>query len=172
MRPSYDELLKVAGFSLLRIVLQQGVMTMCIGMCISTAAIFAACGSVRAQNVSVPTSSTNQVTPSSSITATSARPSPTPSTQPIVPTSQPSAAAVGGESSTGQLGKVVVTSDLDQSREQIAPSLGAVTYSLGPTEIKTVPQGENANFQQILLRRRASSRIPSARNTSAASTRT
>jgi outer membrane receptor protein involved in Fe transport len=50
------------------------------------------------------------------------------------------------------LGKVVVTSDLDLARDEIAPSLGASTYTIGPDQIKTIPQGEDAPFQQVLLR--------------------
>jgi outer membrane receptor protein involved in Fe transport len=51
-----------------------------------------------------------------------------------------------------QLPNVVVTSDLDQSREQIAPPLGGVTYTIGPNQIQSTPEGENATFQQVLLR--------------------
>ena len=50
-----------------------------------------------------------------------------------------------------KLDTVVVTGDLDAAREQIAPSLGAVTYTIGPNQIQTTGQGENASFQQILL---------------------
>jgi len=53
---------------------------------------------------------------------------------------------------TRTLGKVIVTSNLDTARDQIAPSLGASTYSIGPEQIQTIPQGENAPFQQVLLR--------------------
>ncbi len=52
----------------------------------------------------------------------------------------------------GQLGKVTVNSDLDLARDQIAPSLGAVTYNIGPREIQSIPGGENASFQQVLIR--------------------
>ena len=51
-----------------------------------------------------------------------------------------------------QLGNVTVTSDLDEVRDQIAPSLGAQTYSIGQSQIAATPQGENASFQQVLLR--------------------
>ncbi len=51
-----------------------------------------------------------------------------------------------------QLQDVVVAADLDASRAQIAPSLGALTYTIGPNQIQSVPQGENAPFSQILLR--------------------
>lgn len=50
-----------------------------------------------------------------------------------------------------QLGNIIVTADLDAAREQIAPSLGAVAYKIGANQIKSVGQGENASFQQILL---------------------
>ncbi|MGO8676171.1 MAG: TonB-dependent receptor [Limisphaerales bacterium] len=50
-----------------------------------------------------------------------------------------------------QLGTVVVTGNLDAAREQIAPSLGAVTYKIGANQIQTMGQGENSTFQQVLL---------------------
>jgi hypothetical protein len=40
---------------------------------------------------------------------------------------------------------------LDAAREQIAPSLGAVTYTIGPNQIQSMGQGENSSFQQVLL---------------------
>ena len=49
------------------------------------------------------------------------------------------------------LDTVVVTADLDAAREQIAPSLGAVTYTIGPNQIQSMSQGENSSFQQVLL---------------------
>jgi outer membrane receptor protein involved in Fe transport len=54
--------------------------------------------------------------------------------------------------SGGELGKMLVTADLDQAREQIAPSLGAVTYSISQSQIESTPEGEDASFQQVLLR--------------------
>ena len=51
-----------------------------------------------------------------------------------------------------QQGNVVVTSDLDAARSNIAPPLGAAIYSIGQAQIETTPQGENATFQQVLLR--------------------
>lgn len=69
-------------------------------------------------------------------------------------TTEPAATeAVGSASQPAeQLGRVVVTSKLDQARAQIAPSLGATTYTVGPQQINVTPQGENAPFQQVLLR--------------------
>ena len=60
------------------------------------------------------------------------------------PTSQPASSA--------ELHRVVVSSDLDRARDEIAPSLGAVTYTIGPSQIQNIPGGENASFQQVLLR--------------------
>jgi len=50
------------------------------------------------------------------------------------------------------MGKVLVSSNLDQDRDQIAPPLGASTYTIGPNQIEATPSGENASFQQSLLR--------------------
>ncbi len=66
-------------------------------------------------------------------------------------TTQPNTAG-GSKGATGQLGNVVVTSDLDQARDQIAPGIGAVRYTVGPSQIQSTPQGDNAPFQQVLLR--------------------
>ena len=66
----------------------------------------------------------------------------------VTPSLLPGAAAT----TPGQISDVIVTSDLNQARGQIAPSLGAATYTLGPAAIQSVPGGENAPFQQVLLR--------------------
>jgi outer membrane receptor protein involved in Fe transport len=48
---------------------------------------------------------------------------------------------------------VVVTSqELDISREQIVPSLGATRYTVGPDRLDSQAQGENAPFNQTILR--------------------
>jgi outer membrane receptor protein involved in Fe transport len=44
-----------------------------------------------------------------------------------------------------------VVANLDAAREQIAPSLGAVTYTIGEDQIQSISQGENSSFQQVLL---------------------
>jgi len=46
---------------------------------------------------------------------------------------------------------MTVVGDLDQARDQIAPELGAVAYMIGPNQIRTMSQGENSSFQQVLL---------------------
>ena len=73
---------------------------------------------------------------------------PTPNA-PLCPLAQ-STNGVGTNSSV-KLETVVVTAHLDAAREQIAPSLGAVTYKIGADQIQSMGQGENSTFQQVLL---------------------
>src|SRR4029077_3928414 len=71
--------------------------------------------------------------------AVTAAPSPTPST-----TATPGAATVE---------EVVVQSqELDISREQIVPSLGATRYTVGPDRLESQAQGEDAPCNQTILR--------------------
>ena len=67
------------------------------------------------------------------------------------PTTEPVVVPAPGNPS-GRLGEVVVTADLDRQRERIAPALGAGQYTVGPNQIQNIPGGENAPFQQVLLR--------------------
>src|SRR5205807_464535 len=54
---------------------------------------------------------------------------------------------------TAETDRVVVQSEaLDISREQIVPSLGATRYTVGPDRLDSQAQGENASFNQTLLR--------------------
>src|SRR6202140_1128562 len=62
----------------------------------------------------------------------------------------PSTTATPG---TAMAEQVVVTSqELDISREQIVPSLGATRYTVGPDRLDSQAQGENASFNQTILR--------------------
>jgi outer membrane receptor protein involved in Fe transport len=66
----------------------------------------------------------------------------------------PSAATPAG--STDSNGSVsidldVVAKNLDAARQQIQPSLGASVYNFSPEALQTVPQGENAPLNQVLL---------------------
>src|SRR5438034_11140212 len=71
--------------------------------------------------------------------AVTAAPSPTPST-----TAAPGAATVE---------EVVVQSqELDISREQIVPSLGATRYTVGPDRLDSQARGEADAFNQTMLR--------------------
>src|SRR3954462_10895678 len=59
----------------------------------------------------------------------------------------------GSPSGMAQVQDVVVQSqELDVSREQIVPSLGATRYTIGPDRIDSQAQGENAPFNQTILR--------------------
>jgi outer membrane receptor protein involved in Fe transport len=71
----------------------------------------------------------------------------------VAPTNAPAASTNPAPATNAavKLGTVVVTADLDAAREQIAPSLGAVTYTIGPSQIQTMGQGESSSFQQVLL---------------------
>jgi outer membrane receptor protein involved in Fe transport len=71
----------------------------------------------------------------------------------VAPANAPAASsnAAPATNAAVKLDTVVVTADLDAAREQIAPSLGAVTYTIGPNQIQTMGQGESSSFQQVLL---------------------
>src|SRR2546423_987453 len=63
------------------------------------------------------------------------------------------APAASPTSRTATAESVVVTSqELDISREQIVPSLGATRYTVGPDRLDSQAQGENAPFNQTVLR--------------------
>jgi outer membrane receptor protein involved in Fe transport len=68
------------------------------------------------------------------------------SSQSPSPTASPTSADATAE-------RVVVTSqELDISRELIVPSLGATRYTVGPDRLDSQAQGENAPFNQTVLR--------------------
>src|SRR5437016_11175974 len=74
---------------------------------------------------------------STTTTTSAATPAPSPSASP----------------KTAQAEQVTVTSqELDISREAIVPSLGATRYTIGPDRLDSQAQGENAPFNQTLLR--------------------
>jgi outer membrane receptor protein involved in Fe transport len=50
------------------------------------------------------------------------------------------------------LDPVVVTGQLDQSRQAILPNLGATAFLIDAQQIENQPQGDNAPFNQVLLR--------------------
>jgi len=58
----------------------------------------------------------------------------------------------GGSTNVTQLENVTVVGKLDQARNQIMPDLGATKYEVDKTQIATVPMGENAPFNQVILR--------------------
>ena len=62
----------------------------------------------------------------------------------------PAAAAAG--TGVTQLDPMVVTGQLDESRETIVPSLGATSFIMDQQQILNLPQGADAPFNQVLLR--------------------
>ena len=66
---------------------------------------------------------------------------------------QDAVSASPSPATTAEAERVVVASqDLDVSREQIVPSLGATRYTIGPDRLDSQAQGENAPFNQTILR--------------------
>src|SRR6266699_3397741 len=64
-----------------------------------------------------------------------------------------SASPSASPASTAETERVVVQSqEFDVSREQIVPSLGATRYTVGPDRLDSQAQGENAPFNQTMLR--------------------
>jgi hypothetical protein len=61
-----------------------------------------------------------------------------------------SSSATPGTATTEQV--VVTSQELDISREAIVPSLGATRYTVGPDRLDSQAQGENAPFNQTILR--------------------
>jgi outer membrane receptor protein involved in Fe transport len=51
-----------------------------------------------------------------------------------------------------QLNEVDVIGKLDQARNSIQPSLGATDYNIASDQIETQAQGDNASFNQVILR--------------------
>ena len=66
------------------------------------------------------------------------------------PSPTPSTSATPGTATAEQV--VVTSQELDISREQIVPSLGATRYTVGPDRLDSQAQGENAPFNQTILR--------------------
>src|SRR4029077_12028236 len=62
----------------------------------------------------------------------------------------PSATAAPEMGTTEQV--VVTSQELDIPREAIVPSLGATRYTVGPDRLESQAEGENAPFNQTLLR--------------------
>ena len=58
----------------------------------------------------------------------------------------------GSTTNVTKLENVTVFGKLDQARNQIVPDLGATVYAVSKDQIAAQPQGENAPFNQVLLR--------------------
>ena len=70
--------------------------------------------------------------------------------QTVSPTATPSNS--NADQSSQSLNPVTVIGELNEARDQIVPSLGATKYSIGPSDIQHMSQGENAPFNQVILR--------------------
>lgn len=72
----------------------------------------------------------------------------------VAPTAPPNGASSppAATATTVQLDPVVVTGQLDQDRQQIVPNLGATAYTITGQNIQDMSQGEDAPFNQVLLR--------------------
>jgi len=66
------------------------------------------------------------------------------------PSPSPSTTATPGTATAEQV--TVTSQELDISREQIVPNLGATRYTVGPDRLDSQAQGENAPFNQTILR--------------------
>ena len=60
--------------------------------------------------------------------------------------------ATGSATNVTDLGKITVIGQLDQARNQIVPNLGATSYAISQAQIASASQGDNAPFNQVLLR--------------------
>src|SRR5947207_6046743 len=64
----------------------------------------------------------------------------------------PSASPSGSPGTATTESGVVTSQELDIAREQIVPSLGATRYTVGPDRLNQQAQGEDAPFNQTILR--------------------
>jgi hypothetical protein len=67
------------------------------------------------------------------------------------PAPAPQASADAGAASITLDTIEVIAQELNAARLQIQPSLGASTYTFSPEALATIPQGENAPLNQVLL---------------------
>jgi hypothetical protein len=79
-----------------------------------------------------------------SATSPSGSPSPTPTSTSTGQTSP--------TSSDQPLDTITVIGQLNEARDQIVPDLGATKYSIGQAQIQSMSQGDNASFNQVILR--------------------
>jgi TonB dependent receptor len=80
---------------------------------------------------------------------------PTSAQQAASPSPAPSASDQSGAApnqTTQPLDIVTVIGQLNEARDQIVPDLGATKYSIGQTQIQSEAQGDNASFNQVILR--------------------
>jgi outer membrane receptor protein involved in Fe transport len=83
---------------------------------------------------------------------TTSSPNPSPAGTPQANQTTINSSTANSNSSSTELSRVVVVGQLDEARDQIVPYLGATKYSIGQQQIQTQSQGENAPFNQVILR--------------------
>ena len=71
---------------------------------------------------------------------------------PTIVSAPMSSANVTNVSKATKLPEVTVYGKLDQARSQIMPDLGATAYSVSKVQIESLSQGDNAPFNQVILR--------------------
>ena len=71
---------------------------------------------------------------------------------PTVVSAPMSSANATNVSNATKLPEVTVYGKLDQARSQIMPDLGATAYSVSKVQIESLSQGDNAPFNQVILR--------------------
>src|SRR5882762_6876996 len=72
--------------------------------------------------------------------------------QSAVASPSPSASPTGSPGTATAEEVIVQSQEMDVSREQIVPSLGATRYTVGPDRLESQAQGEDAPFNQTILR--------------------
>ena len=95
-----------------------------------------------------------------------------PPVSPASPNAGNTTNVVSSSTNVVTLAPTTVVGKLDTARSQIVPDLGATTYTVNQAQIATMPGGENAAFNQVLLRTpgMVQDSPPTATCTSAAST--
>ena len=69
-----------------------------------------------------------------------------------VSTNAPAASPTSTLTNVTRLDTVTVVGHLNEARSQIVPNLGATAYTISATQITDESQGENAPFNQLILR--------------------
>src|ERR1700724_3302529 len=62
------------------------------------------------------------------------------------------AQTAGSSTNATKLEETTVSAKLDVARSEIQPDLGATKYTFNTNQIQTIPGGDNASFNELLLR--------------------
>ena len=69
----------------------------------------------------------------------------------LAPAAAAARATASGDDAPAQTETITVTARLDQARSALEPDLGATAYRFGNDALQTLPQGDNAPLNQVLL---------------------